>query len=492
MNNSWIPLIPLALLLAATPPGLSASTFTYRGQLEDGGRPANGRYDMRLTLLDGNGVSVGYGPVTLHDVDVRDGQFAASVDFDFDLALAPPLRLKTEVSDAGAAAFAAIGAPVPFDPNGAVATCWETGGNVGTNPLTDFLGTVDGQPLHIRVNNQDVGSIQSTLAGPNIRLGSPLNNVLNGADSTVVLGGRNTAATANLAVGSNATISGGVGQVAEDTGTVAGGRNNHASQEAFAVGSFVCAGGFNSFAAGTRARIRRSVTPGPVGPADPCDGLSNSGDADGDNGTFAWADDQASDFISSGPRQFLARAGGGILFNTNVLVQSGDDLVLKARAGGDADSDVRLVSATGKTGSMYLRDADGAWRFVAPNLSGPDFFSIQNGARLTAGGTWTNASSRTLKHGFVPVDADSVLAKVVALPLSTWQYKTSNEGAHMGPVAEEFHAAFGLGDSDMSISTVDADGVALAAIQGLYRKLQADNAELTRRLAALEQRLGEN
>lgn len=489
MKRVWI---PLALLCALVPLTAAAASWTYRGTLQDAGRPANGRFDLRLTLLDAAGRSVLNGPITLHDVAVSNGQFATEVDLAIDLTLAPPLRLKTEVAAAGSAAFATIGAPEPFDPNGVVASCWETGGNVGINPLTDFLGTVDAQPLHFRVNNQDVGSIQSTAVGPNIRLGSPLNNVLNGADSTVVLGGRNSAATANLAVGSNATISGGFGHAAEDAGTVAGGRNNHASEGAYAVGSFVCAGGFSSFAAGTRAKIRRSVTPGSVGPADPCDGLISSGDADGDNGTFAWADDQLGDFVSSGPRQFLARAAGGFLFNTNLLVASTDDLVLKARAGGDADSDLRLVTASGKSASMYLRDADGAWRFVAPNLTGPDFFLIQNGARLTAGGAWTNASSRTLKRDFVPVDADSVLTRVLALPISTWQYRASNEGAHMGPVAEDFHAAFGLGDSGRSISTVDADGVALAAIQGLYRKLQADNAVLTRRLEALERRLAED
>jgi hypothetical protein len=488
MNKSGI---TLALWLASLPLAVQATPWTYRGTLEDVGHAANGRFDLRLTLLDASGAAL-YNPITLYNVEVRDGQFAAQADFDIDLTRAPSMRLQTEVSSAGASAFAVIGAPVPFDPNGAAGTCWETGGNVGTNPLTDFVGTVDGQPLHFRVNNQDVGSIQSTSAGPNLRLGSPFNNVLSPADSTVVLGGRGSLSTANWAVGSNATISGGFGHVAEDTGTIAGGRSNHVASESFAVGSFLCAGGFNSFAAGRNAKIRRSLTPGPVGLADPCDGLINSGDADGDNGTFAWADDQAADFVSTGPRQFLARAGGGFLFNTNGLVQSGDDLVLKARAGGDADSDLRLVTATGKSGSMYMRDADGAWRFAAPNLTGPDFFTITNGARLTAGGAWTNASSRSLKHGFAAVDADSVLTKVLALPITTWQYKTSDEGAHMGPVAEEFRAAFGLGNSDQSISTVDADGVALAAIQGLYRKLQADNAVLTRRLEALERRLAED
>jgi hypothetical protein len=229
--------------------------------------------------------------------------------------------------------------------------------------------------------------------------------------------------------------------------------------------------------------------------------MTSSGDADGDNGTVVWADDQPVAFDSTGERQFLIRAGGGLLLNTNSATGV-DDVVLKARAGGDADSDLRLVTASGKSASLYVRDSDGAWRFTAPNLTGPDFLTFTNNARLTAGGTWTNASSRSLKHDFAAVDAHAVLDKVLALPISTWQYKASTEGSHMGPVAEDFHAAFGLGDSDRSISTIDADGVALAAIQGLYQVLQEErqllrnantllrnqNAALLERVVAIEQR----
>jgi hypothetical protein len=482
MNRSTI---LLALLLGGAAPALHAASWHYRGTLAEQGQAAEGRFDLRLTLLDANG-AVWYGPILLPGVEVRGGQFDAAVELDFDRARAPALRLLTEVSEHGSA-FAAIAAAQPFYPDGAAASCWQTSGNLGTNALSDFLGTLDAQPLHLRVNNQEVGSIQGTAAGPNFRVGNPQNNVLNGADSSVVLGGRNTLATANLAVGSNATISGGFSHVAEDSGTVAGGRNNHASLGAFATGSFVCAGGYYSFAAGYRTRVRRAQLPGQVGAADPCDGLENSGDADGDNGTFAWSDDQPADFISTGPRQFLARAGGGFLLNTNMLVQSGDDLVLKARAGGDADSDLRLVTASGKSASMYLRDVDGAWRLVAPNLTGPDFISVQNGARLTAGGTWTNASSRAFKRAITAVDPEQILDGVLELPISTWQYRGSAEGTHIGPMAEDFRVTFGLGDSEHSISTVDADGVALAAIQGLYRKLKADHERLLARVEALEQ-----
>ncbi len=105
------------------------------------------------------------------------------------------------------------------------------------------------------------------------------------------------------------------------------------------------------------------------------------------------------------------------------------------------------------------------------------------------GSSWINASDRNLKQGFAGVDAQAVLAQVAALPVTTWSYKAQPEQKHLGPVAQDFRAAFGLGQDDTSISTVDESGVALAAIQGLNRKLEetrAENAKLKQRLDTLE------
>ena len=126
------------------------------------------------------------------------------------------------------------------------------------------------------------------------------------------------------------------------------------------------------------------------------------------------------------------------------------------------------------------------------------------------GGTWSNLSDRTAKTAVRPVDPREVLKKVVALPLNTWQYKTQEERyRHIGPMAQDFYAAFHLGESDKSIDTIDADGVALAAIQGLNallaekdeqiamlrtekdREIAAVRAELTTRVVALESLAGE-
>ena len=108
------------------------------------------------------------------------------------------------------------------------------------------------------------------------------------------------------------------------------------------------------------------------------------------------------------------------------------------------------------------------------------------------GSSWVNASDRNLKQGFAPVDPVDVLAKVVAMPVQSWDYKAQPGEKHIGPVAQDFHAAFGLnGADDKHIATVDESGVALAAIQGLNEKLEARSQRLESENAELKQQLAE-
>ena len=105
---------------------------------------------------------------------------------------------------------------------------------------------------------------------------------------------------------------------------------------------------------------------------------------------------------------------------------------------------------------------------------------------------WAPGSDRAGKHEFEAVDPEEVLRKVAAMPVSTWQWK-SEPGSirHMGPMAQDFHAAFGLGPSDRRIVTIDADGVALAAIQGLNAKLEAGLSAKSLEIAELKAELAE-
>jgi len=110
-----------------------------------------------------------------------------------------------------------------------------------------------------------------------------------------------------------------------------------------------------------------------------------------------------------------------------------------------------------------------------------------NGVALT--------SDRNTKENFSAINAQQVLAKVAALPVTEWNYKTDSQGVqHIGPMAQDFQAAFQLSADDKHISVVDEGGVALAAIQGLNQKLETqiqrkdtEIAELKARLDKLEQ-----
>ena len=115
-----------------------------------------------------------------------------------------------------------------------------------------------------------------------------------------------------------------------------------------------------------------------------------------------------------------------------------------------------------------------------------------NGAYLSEGGAWTDTSDRNAKENFEPVDSKEILERVTKLPLASWSYRSeSNSVRHLGPVAQDFHAAFGLGADDKHIAGLDSSGVALAAIQGLSQELKAKQTEidqLKQRLEALERR----
>ena len=116
------------------------------------------------------------------------------------------------------------------------------------------------------------------------------------------------------------------------------------------------------------------------------------------------------------------------------------------------------------------------------------------GIQLPAGsGSWTSLSDRNAKDAVRPIDARDVLARVVAMPVNTWHYKTQDEKyRHIGPMAQDFRAAFGLGETDKGIDDIDAQGVALAAIQGLDAKLgdrDKQIAELRDKLAAQDAEL---
>ncbi|MCZ6756382.1 MAG: tail fiber domain-containing protein, partial [Gemmatimonadetes bacterium] len=125
------------------------------------------------------------------------------------------------------------------------------------------------------------------------------------------------------------------------------------------------------------------------------------------------------------------------------------------------------------------------------------YIETSTGGYLSDGGAWTNSSDRDKKENFRDEHGETVLAKIAELSIQGWNYKAEDPSVrHLGPTAQDFHAAFGLGDSDKHIATVDIDGVNLLAVQALEKRttdlrvevaaLREENAELLRRLVELE------
>ena len=224
-------------------------------------------------------------------------------------------------------------------------------------------------------------------------------------------------------------------------------------------------------------------------------------------GAFVWADSQNADFASTGINQFLIRAQGGVGIGT-----SDPEAPLQVTSAGSAAPQLRLEQTENNNFARlrFNSTTKPFWDVAVGGVTNVmNFYSFGNGnvMSLTTNGTLTTAgpvnppSDRNVKTAFEPVNARQILEKVVALSVTTWAYTNAPTDRHVGPVAQDFHAAFGVGTDDKHIATVDADGVALAAIQGLNQKVDsesaklreelnrrdAENAELKSRLTVLEE-----
>ena len=471
-------LLLLSLLLSLGH-SAAAAPMRYHGQLSDGGRPANGRYDLQISLYSSAeaGTPLDY-PTTLEDVEVVDGQFQVELDAP-PAAQNSPAWLQAAVRDgASNGAFNEIAGREKVTLAPLIGACWSTTGDSGSDPDVNFVGNTDNQtlvlssPRGVRVNA--LGQIADT-AGDLVVHARPASG---GGD-----------ADADFRLTSRSGKTGSIYLIDSSGDLVV--RSEAASSGLLFSSNFTPA-------------IQNDGRP--VATFDGRLRLGAAGASAGDVSGGIWLDDEAQrrSYLGRGNNsqnwtgvfadnawRMAVHDDGLMTINTTVETLPGADLTLSARpASGDADVDLVMVTRAGKKGSLFLKENTGGFALVAYDLSaGEDFLRASNNASLSNGGVWTNASSRELKEGFAAIDPGAILAKVLTLPITTWSYKTSTEGTHIGPVAEDFKETFGLAGDGKSIPTVDADGVALAAIQGLNAKLEAENAELRARLKRIEQRL---
>ncbi|MCB0689159.1 MAG: tail fiber domain-containing protein [Saprospiraceae bacterium] len=155
---------------------------------------------------------------------------------------------------------------------------------------------------------------------------------------------------------------------------------------------------------------------------------------------------------------------------------------------GNSSSNICIGSLTGPEADTLISN-----RLFLDNQSGldpliygefdNDFIRINGTLEVTAG--LTNPSSIHLKEQFRALSPEDMLDKVSQLDIQEWSYKKYPNVRHIGPTAEIFHQTFGVGMDDKSISTIDADGVALIAIQALIEKTN-DTEQLSEQIEALE------
>jgi len=352
------------------------------------------------------------------------------------------------------------------------------------------------------------GGSRNTASGIRSIVGGGDLNTASGENGTV--GGGNT----NAASGRGSTVGGGEGNATSGIrSTVVGGVLNTAAGLGSTVsgGSVNCAGGDNSWAAGRRAGVRPGNDLG--------DGscLPDSGDADGDNGTFVWSDDQNSSFTSTGPRQFLVRAEGGVAINTNTpaagaaLTVNGNVDIATSGSLAFGLQNRQMLNLFGavhgigvQTSRMYFRTNNGFSWFEggvhseatdSPGAGGNLRMRLNNVGQLqTSTGTISTLSDARLKDQVQ--DYTHALDQINALRPVRYHYRDAGkaafqpEGLHLGFVAQEMQQVFPEWVSEgedgyLMLSMRGFEAVAVRAMQ----ELSAENAELRARLAAIEARL---
>jgi hypothetical protein len=174
-------------------------------------------------------------------------------------------------------------------------------------------------------------------------------------------------------------------------------------------------------------------------------------------------------------------APGFVFLNTS----SGDEWRFSQNADGD------FVISLSASGGPEMK----IWKSGAVRLGpgGVKTFHLSETGNLEIAGTLTQGSDVNAKENITPVDGQLVLARLRSMPISMWSFKADEpETRHLGPMGQDFYAAFGLGADDRHIAPMDAAGVALAAVKELSDMVQERDkriAELEKRLSALEQML---
>lgn len=302
--------------------------------------------------------------------------------------------------------------------------------------------------------------------------GGSQNTIQTGAYDSVI-GGGEVNIIERGALGS--TVGGGILNVIGSNalyGTIPGGYQNQLGINAF-----------NAFAAGRQAKALHP-------------------------GAFVWADNTVADYASTAANEFSVRATGGVRLSDNTPSLSFGSTTRQMLNLWSTNYGIG-IQAFGfycRTDGNFYWYKGGQHDHSTGNAGGGLTLMSLTTDGLTVNGTFVSSSDRNHKTDLQPVDSRAVLDGVVNLPLATWRFVHDTNTLHLGPMAQDFRAAFGLGPDDRHITMVDADGVALAAIQALAKEnaalgeqvsafsgqvsgLKSENVQLRRENEALKSRL---
>ncbi|TVR97194.1 MAG: hypothetical protein EA418_03955 [Wenzhouxiangellaceae bacterium] len=352
-------------------------------------------------------------------------------------------------------------------------------------------------------------------------IGGGAGNILNGTESVIgggfenmILGGASRAVVAggfsNAVSGDWGFVGGGSSNlVAADYGAVAGGQINliqptasHSfigggSFNAISQGSSPGQGSYSAIAGGENNRIHNNrgfIGAGENNLVDNNRGFIGAGSGNevtgGNAVVVGGSSNKATEtnaFVGGGSSNEATGLQSMVVGGSQSIAQGQRSFAAGRRA--EALHNGAFVWGDSSTDTVQSTAAN---QFTVQAGGGARFFSSSNlgtGVVLAPGaGSWANLSDRAAKTDFADVDERAVLRALLQVPIKTWRYKEQPEGTlHMGPLAQDFHAAFGLGQDELRLTTIDVDGVALAAIQGLALEL----ADREQRIETLEQTLAE-
>lgn len=416
---------------------------------------------------------------------------------------------------------------------------WKIGGNAGTSPIpggSHFVGTSDNTELVLGANGTQALRL-SQVSTPyfetiNVLGGHPMNQIVNAYGATIGGGGYRDLGAGidhpNIVEAAFGTIGGGEGNtVGGNTGFIGGGSRNTveggfgfigggsinkismgifatigggASNESFRPSTFIGGGTNNSICAPdlfppeefSDTDGEYAVIVGGVGNRS-CGYLSFIGGGGNNRATGEYSmviggrgNEAVGDYSQAAGNFAAAEHRGSFVWADAYNFTKFPSLrehQMRVRATGGARFDVGSDAGSIPAGNQWVDIRAQGLATVGPDPVNYRLIDTSTGAYLSLGGGWVNASDRERKTDIRDVDASWILEQVVAMPVQSWRYKVDSEGVrHIGPMAQDFYATFGFGGDPKGIMSVDADGVALAAIQALYQVTQ----KLEERTAQLE------